>query len=142
MEKSDIILDMCYTYRHDYGLLNLEEAQVIYNTMKELFEKCIEKHLNLDVPDPTVEPWQPPVWTEEKKEELKKVLEEIFPKLKENANQYEPTIYGPITPKRYEWGKCPVCKGNYKNMTHYVCNNQQCPTKVTCSNSSNETLEW
>lgn len=130
MEKKDIILDMCNTYRPNYVLLPQKESDVIHNTMTEFFEKCIEKYLNFDEPDPTWEPWSPPLWTEEKKEELKKVLEEIFPKLKENSNQYVPIT--PVKHTEYGWGKCHICKGEYKNMTHYCCNNPKCPSRVTC----------
>jgi hypothetical protein len=52
--KEEIITDMCYTYRHDYGLdkspddpswcagMTLEERKGLYNTMRQIYENNIE----------------------------------------------------------------------------------------------------
>ena len=52
--KEEIITDMCYTYRSDYGLdkdpnspswcagLTPEERMGLYNTMSQIFENNIE----------------------------------------------------------------------------------------------------
>lgn len=53
--REDIILDMCYTYRHDYGIeksvgfgcnvlacgTNHVEKTYIYNIMAQIFDNCI-----------------------------------------------------------------------------------------------------
>ena len=56
--KEEIITDMCYTYRHDYGLdkdpsspswcagLTSEERRGLYNTMVQIYENNIEPLLN------------------------------------------------------------------------------------------------
>jgi hypothetical protein len=52
--KEEIITDMCYTYRHDYGLtkdpsdpswcsgMTPEERKGLYNTMAQIYENNIE----------------------------------------------------------------------------------------------------
>ena len=52
--KEQIITDMCYTYRHDYGLnkdpndpswlagMTSDERTGLYNTMKQIYENNIE----------------------------------------------------------------------------------------------------
>jgi hypothetical protein len=52
--KEEIITDMCYTYRHDYGLdkdphspswcagMTPEERRGLYNTMSNIYENNIE----------------------------------------------------------------------------------------------------
>lgn len=60
--KEQIILDMCYTWRHDYGLdkmehdsaggyvsvgLTNEERKILYNSMKQLYENCIEPYIEI-----------------------------------------------------------------------------------------------
>jgi hypothetical protein len=52
--KEQIITEMCYTYRHDYGLdkdpndppwtagMTLEERKGLYNTMAQIYENNIE----------------------------------------------------------------------------------------------------
>ena len=52
--KEQIITDMCYTYRHDYGLdkdpnspswcagMTPEERKGLYNTMLQIYENNIE----------------------------------------------------------------------------------------------------
>ena len=52
--KEEIIIDMCYTYRRDYGLdkdptnpswcagMTPEERKGLYNTMSNIFENNIE----------------------------------------------------------------------------------------------------
>lgn len=45
----------------------------------------------------------------------------------------------PIFPNRpvtepwpvFEEPRCSVCNNEYKNMTHYVCNHDRCPNRVT-----------
>ena len=56
--KEEIITDMCYTYRHDYGLdkdpnspswcagMTPEERRGLYNTMAQIYENNIEPLLN------------------------------------------------------------------------------------------------
>ena len=56
--KEEIITDMCYTYRHDYGLdkdpnspswcagMTPEERKGLYNTMSQIYENNIEPLLN------------------------------------------------------------------------------------------------
>jgi hypothetical protein len=56
--KEEIITDMCYTYRHDYGLdkdplspswcagMTPEERKGLYNTMKQIYENNIEPLIN------------------------------------------------------------------------------------------------
>lgn len=59
--KEQIINDMCLTYRHDYMLpsgpdlpgelkigMTESEKQYIFNTMKKIYENCIEDNLKLD----------------------------------------------------------------------------------------------
>jgi len=58
--KEQIIHDMCYTMRHDYGLristedretrvfisgMTDDEAKFLYNQMKQLFENSIEPYI-------------------------------------------------------------------------------------------------
>ena len=58
--KEQIILDMCYTWRHDYGLdkdehdsgggfvscgLTDDERKILYAQMKQLYENCIEPYM-------------------------------------------------------------------------------------------------
>ena len=52
--KEEIITDMCYTYRHDYGLdkdpnspswcagMTPDERRGLYNTMSQIYENNIE----------------------------------------------------------------------------------------------------
>ncbi len=56
--REEIITDMCYTYRHDYGLDKLpsdppwtagmtpDERKGLYNTMSQIYEHNIEPLLN------------------------------------------------------------------------------------------------
>ena len=56
--KEEIITDMCYTYRHDYGLdkdpnspswcagMTPDERRGLYNTMAQIYENNIEPLLN------------------------------------------------------------------------------------------------
>ena len=56
--KDEIITDMCYTYRHDYGLdkdpsdppwtagMTPDERKGLYQTMSQIFEHNIEPLLN------------------------------------------------------------------------------------------------
>lgn len=56
--KEEIITDMCYTYRHDYGLdknpddpswcagMTPEERTGLYKTMAQIYENNIEPLLN------------------------------------------------------------------------------------------------
>lgn len=54
--KEQIIAAMCYTWRHDFGLekdptsplcsgLTLDERAALIRDMKQLFENCIEPHM-------------------------------------------------------------------------------------------------
>lgn len=54
--RDDIILSMCYTYRHDYGLhkderdiigsgVTTDEAVAIWNTMAQIFDNNIAPHM-------------------------------------------------------------------------------------------------
>lgn len=56
-KKVDIITDMCYAYRHDYGLDNdpkmyfqsgitREERVRIFTLMTQIFENCIEPYMD------------------------------------------------------------------------------------------------
>lgn len=63
--KEQIITDMCYTWRHDYGLkkyadpggysfpftsgMTDEERQQLYNSMKQVFENAIEPYVSLNM---------------------------------------------------------------------------------------------
>jgi len=57
--KEQIIMDMCYTYRHDYGLEKIdgiissgtsqEERKYIYGIMKQMFENCIEPYMEFKI---------------------------------------------------------------------------------------------
>ena len=56
--KEQIITDMCYTYRQDYGLdkiptdpswcagMTPEERKGLYNTMRQIYENNIEPLIN------------------------------------------------------------------------------------------------
>jgi hypothetical protein len=44
----------------------------------------------------------------------------------------KPITNVPIQPVMYA-NRCTVCGIDFKNATHYVCNNIGCPTKVTCT---------
>ena len=46
MNYEKIIKSMCYTYRHDYGLLDDTTKQYIYDTMKQIFQNDILPILN------------------------------------------------------------------------------------------------
>ena len=53
-EKEQIITDMCYTYRHDYGLrkpegdpswtsgMTEQDAKMLYKTMEQIYNNNIE----------------------------------------------------------------------------------------------------
>lgn len=53
-EKEQIITDMCYTYRHDYGLrkepndpswisgMTQKDAEMLYKTMEQIYNNNIE----------------------------------------------------------------------------------------------------
>jgi len=55
--KEQIINDMCYTYRHDYGLrkdpneppwtagMTEQDAKMLYKTMEQIYNNNIEPHL-------------------------------------------------------------------------------------------------
>ena len=43
-----------------------------------------------------------------------------------------PATTGPFPPTMNQ-NRCYVCGIEFKNATHYVCNNIGCPTKVTCT---------
>ena len=60
--KEQIILDMCYTWRHDYGLdkdehdsggglissgLTDSERKILYAQMKQIYENCIEPYMEI-----------------------------------------------------------------------------------------------
>lgn len=48
MEKFDrnkIINNMCMTFRHDYGLMEEDERQALFNKMEQIFKNDIEYHL-------------------------------------------------------------------------------------------------
>lgn len=60
MTREKIITQMCYTYRHDYGLrrggaqpgskwyqggISDEEAEQIWNQMAQIFDNCIAPHM-------------------------------------------------------------------------------------------------
>ena len=53
-KKEEIIISMCYTYRHDYGLSKVDdfssgvtpnEKHFTYNLMSQIFENDIEPHM-------------------------------------------------------------------------------------------------
>ncbi len=140
--REEIIYSMCLTFRHDYGLLKhpedligsgmtKEEQESLWNKMEQIYDNCISEHINPSLTEVSVESeGNISEWTDEKREELKKILKEIFPeKYPKQLTQFP--FVAPINPP-HEWGKCPVCHGEYKHMTHYVCNHYNCPTKVTC----------
>lgn len=44
-----------------------------------------------------------------------------------------PTTPVPAMPSPFdEDGRCHVCNNRWKDMTHYVCNNNRCPSRVWC----------
>jgi hypothetical protein len=60
--RNDIITDMCYTWRHDYGLTKQEhdgpggsiesgltdtERKILWNQMAQVFDHCIAPHMEL-----------------------------------------------------------------------------------------------
>lgn len=45
MERDKIIHNMCFTWRHDYGLLDEKEKTFLFNQMKQVFENNIENEL-------------------------------------------------------------------------------------------------
>jgi hypothetical protein len=56
-DKNQIITDMCYTYRHDYGLrkdpnephglagMTDQDAKMLYKTMEQIYTNNIKPHL-------------------------------------------------------------------------------------------------
>jgi hypothetical protein len=63
MFRENIITNMCYTYRHDYGLNKLDaldvlspgtteqERQIIWNMMAQIFDNDILPHMKFKIPD-------------------------------------------------------------------------------------------
>lgn len=64
--REQIIADMCYTWRHDYGLSKQEhdgpggsiecgltdsERNILWNQMAQLFDNCIAPHMGFRIPD-------------------------------------------------------------------------------------------
>jgi len=57
--KEEIITDMCYTYRHDYGLhkspedpswtsgMTEEDAKMLYKVMEQIYNNTIEPYMEL-----------------------------------------------------------------------------------------------
>ena len=59
--REDIIMMMCYTYRHDFGLakekdpagysflagMTDEEREAVYRQMSQLFDNCIAPYMEL-----------------------------------------------------------------------------------------------
>ena len=57
--KEEIITDMCYTYRHDYGLrkehgepnwtsgMTEQDAKMLYKTMEQIYNNDIEPFMEL-----------------------------------------------------------------------------------------------
>lgn len=57
--KHEIITNMCYTYRHDYGLnrsiddppwvagMTEKEREGLYKTMEQIYNNCIEPHMEI-----------------------------------------------------------------------------------------------
>lgn len=39
--REQVIINMCYTYRHDYSLLDNQTKTVIYNTMANILDNDI-----------------------------------------------------------------------------------------------------
>ena len=66
--REEIITDMCYTYRHDYGLdkdpndpswlsgMTPDERKGLYNTMAQIYDNNIAPILDLTGPSPS-ETW-------------------------------------------------------------------------------------
>lgn len=56
MDRENIITNMCYTYRHDYGIIKsefggfssgmtAEEREYLWNTMAQIFDNDIAPHM-------------------------------------------------------------------------------------------------
>lgn len=45
--RETIISNMCYTWRHDFGLLDPEDKTVLWNGMAQVFDNDIAPLLNL-----------------------------------------------------------------------------------------------
>jgi hypothetical protein len=56
MDRENIITNMCYTYRHDYGIIKsetgsffsgmtIEERTYLWNTMAQIFDNDIAPHM-------------------------------------------------------------------------------------------------
>lgn len=43
-----------------------------------------------------------------------------------------PFVY-PREPEDTDDARCSVCNGRYKDMTHYVCSNERCPSAIRCT---------
>lgn len=71
-------------------------------------------------------------------------LEKRLAELERAATRQLPSPWTPTGPRPYPpplWpapqdakngGHCHVCGGKWSDMTHYVCNNNQCPNRVWC----------
>lgn len=65
--REQIVTDMCYTQRHDYGLdrelsddmftelisagMTDAEREILWNQMAQLFDNCIAPHMKFTIPD-------------------------------------------------------------------------------------------
>lgn len=60
--REQIIADMCYTWRHDYGIvktdedilssgMTLSEKELLWKSMAQLFDNCIAPHVYYNVPN-------------------------------------------------------------------------------------------
>lgn len=66
MNREQIITDMCYTWRHDYGLTRQEhdgpggliesgltdsERKILWQQMAQVFDRCIAPYMHFPPPD-------------------------------------------------------------------------------------------
>jgi hypothetical protein len=78
-------------------------------------------------------------------------LERRIAELERNANKQSQWPWTPNDIEPYRWpttrpgwpipessddAKCHVCHGRWKDMTHYVCNHHQCPSRVSYGSST------
>jgi hypothetical protein len=43
--RNEVITSMCYTYRHDYGLLDDDKQKSLWNTMSQIFDNDISPNM-------------------------------------------------------------------------------------------------
>jgi len=73
--RDEIIMDMCYTWRHDYGVDRVEhdgpgglilfgltdtQRKVLWNQMSQLFDNCVAPHIQFKKKTDTNDNWVEP----------------------------------------------------------------------------------